>query len=46
MAAGLSRDALVVIEEAAEADVALPEGFSLREARRFGDTQLIFARAD
>jgi 16S rRNA (guanine966-N2)-methyltransferase len=42
----LEPDALVVIEEAAEANVALPEGFSLREARRFGDTQLIFANAD
>jgi 16S rRNA (guanine966-N2)-methyltransferase len=42
----LAPDALVVIEEAAEANVALPEGFSLREARRFGDTQLIFAGAE
>ncbi len=38
-------DALVVIEEAAQTDVALPHGFTLREARRFGDTQLIFADA-
>jgi 16S rRNA (guanine966-N2)-methyltransferase len=42
----LESQALIVIEEAAEAEVALPEGFSLREARRFGDTQLIFARAE
>jgi len=41
----LQPHALIVIEEAAEAEVALPEGFILREARRFGDTQLIFARA-
>ena len=32
-----------MIEETAEADVELPEGFALRETRRFGDTQLMFA---
>ncbi len=42
----LEPQALIVIEEAAEAEVALPEGFILREARRFGDTQLIFASAE
>jgi 16S rRNA (guanine966-N2)-methyltransferase len=41
----LERDALMIIEEAAQIDVALPEGFALREARRFGDAQLIFACA-
>ena len=41
----LERDALVIIEEAAQIDMALPEGFTLREGRRFGDAQLIFARA-
>jgi len=40
----LEPHALIVIEEAAEADVALPEGFVLREARRFGDRQLIFCQ--
>ncbi len=39
----LEPNALVVIEETVEAEVALPQGFFLHEARRFGDTQLIFA---
>lgn len=42
--AWLSRDALVVIEEAAQAEVSLPEGFVLIEARCYGDTQVVFAR--
>jgi 16S rRNA (guanine966-N2)-methyltransferase len=41
----LKDNALIVIEEAAKAAVALPQGFALREARRFGDTQLVFAAA-
>jgi 16S rRNA (guanine966-N2)-methyltransferase len=41
----LERGALIIIEEAAQIDVALPEGFALCEARRFGDARLIFARA-
>lgn len=41
----LEMDALIVIEEAAKSAVALPEGFELIEARCFGDTQVIFARA-
>lgn len=39
----LDKDALVVIEERAGADVNLPEGFLSRETRRFGDTQTVFA---
>jgi 16S rRNA (guanine966-N2)-methyltransferase len=39
----LGKDALVVIEERAGAEVALPEGFVLRENRRFGVTQVVFA---
>jgi 16S rRNA (guanine966-N2)-methyltransferase len=39
----LCKDALVVIEERADADVELPEGFVALERRRFGDTQLVFA---
>jgi 16S rRNA (guanine966-N2)-methyltransferase len=41
----LEGNALVIIEEAAQIDVALPDGFALREGRSFGDAQLIFARA-
>ncbi|QCI65769.1 16S rRNA (guanine(966)-N(2))-methyltransferase RsmD [Phreatobacter stygius] len=40
----LRPDALVVIEETAEAQVALPEGFRLEERRAAGDTQLLIAR--
>ncbi|MBN8941597.1 MAG: 16S rRNA (guanine(966)-N(2))-methyltransferase RsmD [Rhizobiales bacterium] len=36
--------ALVVVEEAAEAAVSLPEGFALEERRAAGDTQLLIAR--
>ncbi|MGH6823904.1 MAG: 16S rRNA (guanine(966)-N(2))-methyltransferase RsmD, partial [Methylocella sp.] len=39
----LGKDALVVIEERAGAEVTLPEGFNLRETRRFGVTQIMFA---
>jgi 16S rRNA (guanine966-N2)-methyltransferase len=39
----LGRGALVVIEERAAAEVALPDGFNLRESRRFGVTQVVFA---
>lgn len=41
----LDKDALVLIEEAAQAEVVLPEGFALIEARGYGDTQVIFVRA-
>ncbi|MGA7385231.1 MAG: 16S rRNA (guanine(966)-N(2))-methyltransferase RsmD [Methylocella sp.] len=39
----LGKDALVITEECAEAEVALPDGFSLRETRRYGATQVVFA---
>ena len=39
----LRKDALVVIEERAGAEVALPDGYVLRETRRFGVTQVVFA---
>jgi 16S rRNA (guanine966-N2)-methyltransferase len=39
----LGKGALVVIEERAGTDVELPEGFDLRETRRFGVTQIVFA---
>ncbi|MGH6846704.1 MAG: 16S rRNA (guanine(966)-N(2))-methyltransferase RsmD [Methylocella sp.] len=39
----LGKDALVVIEERAGAEVALPDGFVLRETRRFGVAQVVFA---
>ena len=42
--AWLKPGALVVVEEAANAEVQLPEGFSAEEARRYGETQVVFAR--
>lgn len=36
--------AVVVFEEHADTDVVLPEGFSEVDRRRWGDTQVIFAR--
>lgn len=36
--------AVVVLEERADVDVALPEGFSERDRRRWGDTQAVFGR--
>ena len=39
----LAKDALVVIEERAGAEAALPDGYVLRETRRFGVTQILFA---
>ncbi len=41
----LEQDALIVIEEGAETEIALPEGFTHIETRRSGDTQILFARA-
>lgn len=38
----LEKDALILIEETAHGEVALPQGFVLREARRFGDAQILF----
>ncbi|HTO79156.1 MAG TPA: 16S rRNA (guanine(966)-N(2))-methyltransferase RsmD [Methylocystis sp.] len=40
----LTPGALAVIEEAASAAVALPEGFREEETRRYGDAQVVFAR--
>jgi 16S rRNA (guanine966-N2)-methyltransferase len=40
----LGKGALVVIEEHAGADVDLPESFVSCETRRFGATQIVFAR--
>ncbi len=39
----LSTGALIVIEERAGTEVALPDGFVLRETRRYGVTQVVFA---
>ncbi|MGC1863766.1 MAG: RsmD family RNA methyltransferase, partial [Methylocystis sp.] len=40
----LAPGALVVIEEAAGAALDLPVGLAREDARRYGDTQIIFAR--
>ena len=40
----LAKDALCVVEEEAEAEIALPEGFTLLDRRESGDTQLLFVR--
>ncbi|WP_424360521.1 16S rRNA (guanine(966)-N(2))-methyltransferase RsmD [Methylocystis parvus] len=40
----LAQDALVVIEEAADAAIELPAQLKQEDARRYGDTQFIFAR--
>jgi len=40
----LTPGALAVVEEAASAAVALPAGFREEETRRYGDTQVVFAR--
>jgi len=41
----LAPDALVVVEEAADAGFAAPEGFTELERRRYDDTEFIFLRA-
>ncbi|MFO1114963.1 MAG: 16S rRNA (guanine(966)-N(2))-methyltransferase RsmD [Beijerinckiaceae bacterium] len=41
----LAPGALVVIEEAATEDVALPSGLSELDRRSYGETQIVFARA-
>jgi len=41
----LTLDALIVVEEAADAGFAAPEGFSELERRRYDDTEFIFLRA-
>ncbi len=40
----LAPRALAVVEEASTVTVELPEGFSLLEQRRYGETQVLFAR--
>ncbi|MCX7899028.1 MAG: 16S rRNA (guanine(966)-N(2))-methyltransferase RsmD [Methylocystis sp.] len=40
----LTEGALLVIEEAADADLDLPAPLALEDRRRYGDTQFIFAR--
>ena len=40
----LEDGALAVVEETASAAVWLPEGFGEEETRRYGDTQVVFAR--
>ena len=42
----LTPDALIVVEEAADASFAAPAGFTEIERRRYDDTELIFLRAD
>ena len=38
----LTRDALIVVEEAADAAFAAPEGFTEIERRRYDDTEIVF----
>ena len=40
----LTKQALVVIEETVNADIVLPHNFIPEDARRYGDSQVIFAR--
>ena len=40
----LAADALVVVEEAAKAQFATPEGFTELERRRYDDTEFVFLR--
>ena len=42
--AWLAPSALVVVEEDTQAPVVLPEGLTLLETRRYGDTQIVIAR--
>lgn len=42
----LATDALVVVEEAAEAEIGLPAGFTLLEGRTYGDTQVMILKTD
>lgn len=41
----LEPQALIVLEEAAGVEVALPEGFEVLERREYGETQVVMARA-
>jgi 16S rRNA (guanine966-N2)-methyltransferase len=40
----LTPDALIVVEEAADADFTAPDGFEEIERREYGDTQVIFLK--
>ena len=40
----LANGAIVVIEESAKADVALPDGLERLDQRQYGETQVVFAR--
>ncbi len=42
----LERAALVVVEEAKGAEISLPDGFGLIEARTYAETQVLFLRAE
>ncbi len=42
----LSPQALIIVEEAAEAALDIPEGFTLLEQRAYGDTQIVILRAE
>jgi 16S rRNA (guanine966-N2)-methyltransferase len=42
--AWLASDALVVVEEAANAEIDLPPELKQEDSRRYGDTQFVFAR--
>jgi 16S rRNA (guanine966-N2)-methyltransferase len=41
----LAKDALVIVEEATEATLDIPAGFSVLEKRIYGDTQVLILRA-
>jgi 16S rRNA (guanine966-N2)-methyltransferase len=43
--AWLREDAIVVLEERADAEIALPPGFERIDARAYGDTQIVIAKA-
>ena len=40
----LAEGAFLVLEEAADADIAVPEGFEVLDRRVFGDTQVVFLK--
>jgi 16S rRNA (guanine966-N2)-methyltransferase len=40
----LAQDAIIVVEERADVAVRWPDGFSVLDQRRWGDTQAVFAR--
>ncbi len=46
LAAGgwLAQDALCVVEEAAKAEIAAPDGFAIEDERIYGDTKVMFLR--